>query len=320
MKRAALFALSFCLLLPCFLFSCTRTQPSPEGGQTQTSAPEVSNPASEQAVEAEKEVVFSEAEQDDRYLFLQLFLNRDVDGLCDFLRPTDRSLWENGEERYEELLAPLETLKFADYKVEKVADNYGRELLDFSFEVKESEWDLFEVGEYLYTVDVGMMSRVWWDQKTPERPKVDDALYPLFCACTNFCWDETALDEIEDWEEVFILESAIDPETPYSREEIERRASGLFGRDLSLSLEFLQETDGLYVMGGHGGTNTSHTVLDVKEEGDTTEVLVRFFAEDTRLVESHLVRYRFVKGGDGFSLADAEQLEKGELDPYRRTI
>ncbi len=315
MKRTLIFVLSLFLVLSCFLFSCTRTQVSPEGEEVKQPSPAPADPAPEQEEETETEIVFPESEEDDRYRFVELFLNRDVAGLSDFLRPEDRTLWGNGEERYEEFLAPLETLEFGEYKVEKTTDDYGRELLKFSFEIRESGWDLFGVGEYTYTVDTGMMSRIWWEQEEPEQPEVEDALCPLFYACVNFCWDETALDEVEDWEEVFILESAIEPETPYSREEIEERASRLFGRDLSLSLEFLQEADGRYVMGGHGGTNTSHTVLDVRENGAETEVLVRFFAEDTRLIPSHLVRYRFFEDGDGYSLREIKQLEKGELFP-----
>lgn len=323
MKRFVLFLLAFSFL--CSLVSCAKT-PATQPRLPASGEEEILSPETEPLVIFDGEFAVYKA-------FADAFLNKDAKAMADFFRSPDPEKWDERERGYERWYQALSSVTFGESRFEKV-DKDGARFLRFTFEVTESDFERFPIGTYEYSIESSPAFTVSWRRISPAALSAPDSVYRLLYFLGCGVWDKTDLNKTNETNNFYLLDAVFayaakvrgtsTDEVGLSAAEIEAYAVHLFGCDLSLDCEalFTKEKDGLYYMGGHGGSTVSREIVSVRREDGRVVLDVRFFADVLCIANSHLVRYTFEETGDAFGarLLDVERLETGECDPYIRSV
>jgi len=270
--------------------------------------------------------------------FMTAFVNGDVEKIGEFFYNPEPDLFSN-----------YKTLKFSGYKA-TVTEN-GTVLL--TVDVAESGIDAILPGRHLYEIsrgyngiemtDIGRVDEDYGDSKTAKfiNAWLGSFEYNVIDPVShNLGKDGVSEESLSGLLFEFLVEyiewwaPGMEDEDSIFREDVERGLANpgeyreylyraeqeIFGYSNTWGYRYLfkEDENGKPVnTGGHGGTCYFYEITEVGE----TYVVVQFYADVSRTVESHLIRYELKKGENGSYLVPLsfDIIEESKYSPGRAT-
>lgn len=225
-------------------------------------------------------------EDDPRYLYIKAFLEKDTDTL-EKICCVKKGVYDS-----------YKTLEIGEYFV-----SVKNEIVYFSFDIISSGLDTLPVGEYDYEVNMILDSEV--------------VIVPV-----NHLYKDSTSAQIElaHWLGISIVYQF------YDYENLDSKCAEYYCKNITdyllcrygdMTLEKIQEyalkifnikdfepkgpityKNGVYSAGGHGGRIWAIDYIEEKEEDDITYLTVQYYADFSRTIKSHIVKYK-MKNIDG---------------------
>lgn len=222
-------------------------------------------------------------------------------------------------------MKPLETIEFSSYSVTPGDNEYE---LCFDFEISKSGYELYPVGKYSTVIHNGMFEaaisfeahmREISEDILEEYSDVYDFVYPFISLSHESAFPEGYNDSVRVWDhyttQLFLKYRDVN-ELNYSqlkltKSEIADIASQIYAiDDFEGYPEMLYDIgDGYYTLAGHGGTGSSHTVIDIREDGDKVYVDVQYYSDIMEFIDAGVFTYTLERTDTvyGFRLLKVEE-------------
>jgi len=230
-----------------------------------------------------------------------------------------------GEQRHEEWYNWLYQVKLSGYSVKidhgDDLESFYDDELAFVFEVVESAYDIFPEGEYAYRVSSGGLFYIWWYPVGEKDFDLDEDIERAVWRLADYVWDLDTTD-VSAWENNGIFWVAYDlkgKDGKISTDDLADAAYAVFGIEgFDSGGGFALKEDGVYTMMGRGGDNMMSRIVDVKEDGNVTEVYVQMYGDLMKTVPSHYVKYVFEKtdGEYPYRVVSVTTLDEGIRNPF----
>ncbi|MBR5552583.1 MAG: hypothetical protein IKV98_01910 [Clostridia bacterium] len=334
MKKIAILLLALWIVFG--LFSCQNISQTPNDKLPITEQGEQQNQGNTQDQDdlPKNESIFADnkvyqkiatyAESDVRYRWIQAFLDGNTEACIDlsgFVKTPEEDHCFVGYDS-------LESLKFGDFSVQEKNRYYtfyqcDQVVLEFNFEVLESECEAFPIGEYSYEVDYGRDAAEWCKSGQLSVP-TDKKLLRLVEMITPHIYGEKWQDASNEDTNLAVFLTALDiqkNQTPEQynihKDQLKKIAFDVFGISDFVPLSRDAEQNGEYYSSAvGGGFAVSKEIVSEKDEGNFTEIVVQFFSDAMKIVKSHKVKYVFQNTDDFYRLTKVETLKKGAFEPY----
>ncbi len=353
---ALVFILSSCSLLPVKeseketaapASAEQQTEKVPEG-ESETESAQTDPPSTEPAIEIDPEADLAEyreisarAAGDVRYGFVKAFIDGDAAGVLRSTEDVDLKaehdpVFDDWARAFDGYRSSFKITRYA-CREEVIESEWGtgEETVVFSFTVYESSCPDMPVGEKRFDITNSYISEtaVVNDHEAAENSRRFSGEIPEDADLVWFavpCLGTIADGYNDGWSSDGVIMDIIFlslPGVSYSddapgmtAEEISDAAKELFGIDafnVSDTLLYVGE-DGLYHIGGHGGSVVSYYVTYAGPEGDGYRITIRSYADSAHLIPSDLYEIRIVRGRDRYDwvFESVTAVERGEIRPY----
>lgn len=250
-------------------------------------------------------VINEKALYDDKYKWIKAFIDKDPKACSELMNILPDEYKSERENLYEKWYEPIKTLEFGNFSV-----NDKEDYVDFAFEVKESNYDIFPIGTYKYKVYDSAVAKVGWENVSDEDlDKEFDDIYNLISVvsshkCFSFNDDnDQALDKVSATDAaIFYALNFCESKWSYNKntgvtlDELKEGAKEMFGiENYTPSPNDVEYKDGRYFPKTFGGVGISVDFLKTKEEGDSYICYAQFYADPMKMAKSYLVKYTLRK-------------------------
>lgn len=282
-------------------------------------------PAPSYAAAEDYDYICEMAESDVRFKWVKAFIEKDIETCVDMVRTRSEEYWTERDRKYAEWFEYLDLIEIGDYSAEigTAVDTFGYEYeyLMFSFEITDSDYDVFPVGTYSYRISEGVMSDAAWTRTDITEPEMDEWFeWSMLLYAHILTLDETS----EYWDmasdaifQIIHAESNVNGIT--TEEAFKTDAFAAFGiEDYVPNVYGAVAVDGGYTVRAGGGPVAHYRVDKVEQTGGTTDIYLQFYADPMNTVKAYYVKYSFekIEGKYPYKLLSVDILDEGMYFPF----